>query len=90
MLERVRVKLEEALTPQRLEVRDESSLHQGHQGHRPGFVTHIRITIVAEHFTGLTRLERHRCIYNLLATELSSELHALALTTLTPAEAENG
>lgn len=90
MLEIMRIKLEEALMPYHLEIKDESHLHKGHQGHCPGFVTHVRITIVSERFTGLSRLERHRCIYEILTKELSSELHALALKTVTPAEAENG
>jgi BolA protein len=88
MLEAVRVKLEKALQPCHLEIIDESSLHQGHQGHRPGFVTHVRITIIAEQFVGLTRLERHRRVYEILAKELAFELHALALKALTPAEAK--
>jgi BolA protein len=47
----------------------------------------VRILVISEKFNGLSRLERHRLVYEVLAQELTSELHALALKALTPAEA---
>src|SRR3977135_1036703 len=52
-------KLTTAFAPARLDVVDESHLHAGHAGHRPGGETHFRVTIVAEAFRGKSRLERH-------------------------------
>ncbi|MEI8296367.1 MAG: BolA family protein [Alphaproteobacteria bacterium] len=81
-LENLRNKLEVALQPHHLEIIDESARHQGHQGHRPGFVTHVRISITSEQFVGLSRLERHRRVHEILAEELASSLHALELKVL--------
>ena len=61
----------EAFTPESLEVIDESHLHEGHAGHRPGGETHFRVYIVSQAFKGKSRVERHRMINAALAEELS-------------------
>jgi BolA protein len=79
-------KLTEALAPQSLRVVDESNLHIGHAGHRPGGQTHYRIYVVADAFTGKSRVERHRMINALLAGELAAGVHALAIHAAAPGE----
>ena len=79
-------KLTAAFTPQSLKVLDESHQHEGHAGHRPGGQTHFRIYIVSDDFKGKTRLERHRMINQLLATELAGGIHALAIHATAPGE----
>jgi BolA family transcriptional regulator, general stress-responsive regulator len=79
-------KLHDAFAPQALDVTDESHLHEGHMGHRPGGETHFRVNIVCDAFEGKSRIERHRMINATLAAELAGPVHALALTAKTPAE----
>jgi BolA protein len=79
-------KLNTAFRPQSLDVADESHLHQGHSGHRPGGQTHFRVTIVSEAFRGKSRIERHRMINQTLAGELSGGVHALAIHASAPGE----
>ncbi|HEY3790442.1 MAG TPA: BolA family protein [Bradyrhizobium sp.] len=79
-------KLREAFTPESLDVIDESHLHEGHSGHRPGGETHFRIYIVSNAFEGKSRIERHRMINNALAAELAGSVHALAIKAQTPGE----
>ncbi|GIK79802.1 MAG: hypothetical protein GHHEDOFH_01147 [Pseudorhodoplanes sp.] len=79
-------KLTAAFTPMRLSVHDESHLHEGHAGHRPGGQTHYRIYIVSESFRGKSRLARHRMINEALANELSGSVHALAIHASAPGE----
>jgi len=81
-------KLARALTPRRIDIVDESELHRGHAGWREGGETHFRITVVADAFAGLSRVERHREVNRILAEELAGPVHALSLTALTPAEAD--
>src|ERR1700738_4367445 len=45
-------KLREAFAPESLDVTDESHLHEGHAGHRPGGETHFRVYIVSSAFQG--------------------------------------
>jgi BolA protein len=80
-------KLREAFVPESLDVVDESHLHEGHAGHRPGGETHFRVYIVSPAFEGKTRIERHRMINALLAAELAGSVHALALKAMTTGEA---
>jgi len=80
-------KLREAFSPDSVEVTDESHLHEGHSGHRPGGQTHFRVYIVSPAFKGKSRIERHRMINDALATELAGSLHALAIRAEAPGEA---
>ena len=59
----IRRKLTERFAPIRLEVEDQSHLHIGHEGARPGGETHFAVTIVSLAFTGQTRVARQRLVY---------------------------
>lgn len=93
---RIRDKLTRALAPERLEIVDESGRHAGHAGVlHPGAAadrgeTHFHVEIVAAAFEGEGRVERQRRVYAILAEDLKSDIHALSLVTLTPAEAKRG
>jgi BolA family transcriptional regulator, general stress-responsive regulator len=82
----IRRKLTERFAPSRLEIEDQSHLHAGHEGARPGGETHFAVTIVSAVFTGESRVARQRLVYQTLAAELATQVHALSLTTLTPDE----
>jgi BolA protein len=81
-------KLRAEFRPTRLSIEDESSRHRGHAGWREGGETHFRVEIVSKAFEGQSRVVRQRLVYGALKDELAGGLHALALTTLTPAEDE--
>lgn len=49
--------------------------------------THFSLMIVSESFTGKSRVERQRMVYDVLQDELKERIHALTLKTLTPSEA---
>jgi BolA protein len=83
----IRHKLTRRLAPIRLDIVDESHRHAGHAGARPGGETHFQVTIVAAAFAGQSRVARQRLVYETLAEELATRIHALALTTLAPGEA---
>jgi BolA protein len=77
--ERIQAALAAAFSPLELEIVDESHLHHGHAGSRPGGETHYSIRIRAEKFAGLSRLAKHRLINEALAAEFASGLHALSI-----------
>ncbi|MBL8838019.1 MAG: BolA family transcriptional regulator [Alphaproteobacteria bacterium] len=85
--DRIRRVIEAGLAPERLEVVDDSGRHAGHAGARPDGETHYAVTIVAAAFAGMSRVNRQRLVYDLLADEFRTGLHALQLTTLAPGEA---
>ncbi|MCJ8506724.1 BolA family transcriptional regulator [Rhizobium lemnae] len=85
---RIEAVLTQNLTPQRLEVIDESHHHAGHQPDITGTgETHMRVRVISDRFTGMTRLARHRLVNELLKPELDAGLHALAVEPAAPGEA---
>lgn len=82
-------KLTVAFSPAELSVVDDSAKHAGHSGSRPKGETHFSVRVVSDAFEGLSRVERQRRVYAALADELKAHIHALSVTTLTPAEAWN-
>ena len=84
--DRMSEKLTRAFAPARLDVVDESHLHVGHAGHRPGGETHFRVHIVSEAFRGKSRIERHRLVNATLSGELKDSIHALAIHASAPGE----
>ena len=84
--ETIRDKLTREFAPTRLAIVDESHRHAGHAGARPEGETHFTVRIVSAAFDGLGRVARQRLVYQTLADELATRVHALSLTTLSPAE----
>ncbi|MBB3976776.1 BolA protein [Rhizobium azooxidifex] len=84
---RIEYRLTEALSPERLEVVNESHLHAGHQ---PGFdgagETHMRIRVISAQFVGKTLIARHRMVNDLVREEFDAGLHALAIEAAAPGE----
>lgn len=77
--------LRAALQPQRLEVIDDSHLHAGHAGAREG--RHFTVRITSDRFAGLTRIARHRLVYDALRELIPQGIHALAIDAQTPGPA---
>jgi BolA protein len=69
--------LRAALAPQALEITDDSHLHAGHAGAREG--RHFSVRIVSGAFAGLTRVRRHRLVYDALQALFPQGIHALAI-----------
>lgn len=82
--ERITRKLTEVFSPDALNVVDESHLHKGHAGHRPGGESHFRVKITAAAFRGKSRLAAHRMVYEALADEIAEGVHALAIEAKAP------
>ncbi|MBL4619746.1 MAG: BolA family transcriptional regulator [Marinicaulis sp.] len=81
-------KISDRLPSSRVEVIDESHLHVGHAGAREGGQSHFRLRVVCDQFEGLSRVARQRMINDILREELAGPIHALAMKTQTPDEAE--
>ncbi|TIT63461.1 MAG: BolA family transcriptional regulator [Mesorhizobium sp.] len=87
-------KLNKAFSPDRLVILNESHLHAGHHhvesGHHAEFdgtgETHFRVRIVSPNFAGMSRIDRHRAVNELLADELRAGVHALAIEPAAPGE----
>jgi BolA protein len=83
--ERIEARLREAFAPLALEVVDDSARHHGHAGAASG-AGHFRVVLVSARFRGISKVERHRMVYDALAGELRDEIHALELAARSPEE----
>ncbi len=80
---RIEAALRERLEADHVTLVDESHLHAGHAVAREGG-GHFRAVIVARCFEGKSAVERQRLVYDALAEQMGSEIHALSMRTLTP------
>lgn len=83
----IRQRLTAALAPSDIALVDQSAQHAGHAGARPEGETHFQLTILAEAFEGKSRIERQRMVFAALGDLMQTDIHALSITALTPAEA---
>jgi BolA family transcriptional regulator, general stress-responsive regulator len=83
----IRRRLEAALSPERLNVRDDSEQHRGHGGYRgEGGESHFTVEIVAAAFAGMSRLQRQRAVNAALGDLMKERIHALAIRASAPGE----
>ncbi len=47
---------------------------------------HFRAVVVSAAFEGLSRVKQHQLVYATLGERMRAEVHALSMTTLTPAQ----
>jgi BolA family transcriptional regulator, general stress-responsive regulator len=80
-------RLTEALSPERLEIVDDSEKHRGHAGHDARGESHFSVTILSARFAGQSRVARQRMVNQALAELLRERVHALTMKTLAPGEA---
>ena len=76
--------LRETLQPAALEITDDSHVHAGHAGAREG--RHFSVRIVSERFNDLSRIKRHRLVYDALHLLIPRGIHALAIDARAPGE----
>ena len=80
----IEARLRAALAPESLLVQDDSHLHAGHAGALEG--SHYSVQITASRFAGLSRVARHRLVYDSLGSLSSQRVHALAIVARAPGE----
>ena len=73
------------LAPVELRIQDDSAQHAGHAGAASGG-GHFSVTIVSEHFHGLSRIARHRAVLERVGDLIPHPVHALAIRAYAPGE----
>ncbi len=77
-------RLRAELAPSTLAISDDSHLHAGHAGAREG--RHFTVQITSARFAGLSRVARHRLVYDSLGPLVAQGVHALVIQARAPAE----
>ena len=86
LAEEITRRLEQALVPSHLEVRNDSAMHRGHAGDDGSGESHFSVDVVSERFAGMSRLERQRAVNSALADLLRDRIHALSIKARAPGE----
>lgn len=84
-IEMIRTRLEQALSPDHLEIIDESHKHVGHPGAASGG-GHFVVQVVSAAFAGKSPIQRHRLVYDAVDDMMPAEIHALSIQASTPDE----
>jgi stress-induced morphogen len=72
-------------SPEDILVKDQSHLHAGHAGARDG-KGHFEVQIVASAFEGVSRIQRHRMVFEALNDLMQTDIHALSVHAFAPGE----
>ena len=83
---RIEALLQASLHPVELVVTDDSAAHTGHAG-AAGGAGHYSVRIVSDRFAGLPVRERHRLVYQAVASLMPAEIHALSIVAQAPESA---
>ncbi len=78
----IQTKLTEALSPDHLDIFNESHMHSVPENSE----THFKVVAVSGQFEAKRKVARHQLVYGLLKDELEGPVHALALHLFTPEE----
>ncbi len=76
--QKIEKRLREQFSPSFLQIIDDGDAHIGHSGAANGG-GHFILTIASPAFTGKSKLEQHRMIYQALGDLMQQEIHALAI-----------
>lgn len=73
------------LTPESMEIMDESDRHIGHEGAKGGG-GHYQVLVVSAQFRGVALPARHRMVYDALGSMMQHDIHALSIKAYAPDE----
>ena len=79
----IEARLNDAFTPDRLEVVNESAKHGGHAGDDGSGESHWHVAITSDAFAGKSRIARHRMVHAALG-DVMPRIHALSLDLAAP------
>jgi len=81
-IEAIKQKIIDDLPASSVEIEDDSWKHVGHAGAMPGNL-HLTITVVSDQFNGVSLIDQHRMVQQVLKDEIGTIIHALILKTKT-------
>ncbi|MEE9396034.1 MAG: BolA family protein [Methylococcales bacterium] len=87
-VEIIKTKLTDALSPDSIDIIDDSQAHAGHAGQKQHGGGHYNAIIVATAFEGKNHVQRHQLVYKALGEMMQTEIHALRIKAYSPNEIE--
>jgi BolA family transcriptional regulator, general stress-responsive regulator len=72
-----------ALSPQEFFLHDDSEAHHGHAGALESGGRHYHLRIISDAFLSISRVQRHRLVYNHINDLMPHRVHALSVEAFT-------
>jgi BolA family transcriptional regulator, general stress-responsive regulator len=85
-VDRIRDRLHAAFRPTRLDVVDDSHRHVGHPSVAADGRGHFTVVIVSASFAGMSKVDRHRAVYDAVQDLLATDIHAMSIHAFAPGE----
>jgi len=82
--QRVKSLLHGAFPGAEIEVIRDDHEHEKSQG------AHFGLIVTSEEFDGMSRIDRHRAVHDVLGDSIGEEIHAVEIRAQTPEEAQKG
>ncbi len=79
MVNKIKNKLDKYLSPNSLEIINDSHKHVGHISAPSSKESHFSIIISSDKFQNKSTIECHKLIYQALSEELKQDIHALSI-----------
>ena len=77
-LNKIEEKIKNKLTPEYLELRDNSLLHSKHKSFDPNKI-HLKLIIKSKKLSTLSKIDAHKLIFSILKDEMKNKIHALEI-----------
>lgn len=68
------------LNPVRLNIIDNSAYHQGHASAKEHGGGHFKVEIISDKFNNLSKVQRHKVVYEAIGDLMEGEIHALQIS----------
>ncbi len=89
-VEKIESRLQQTLSPEKLEIIDDSHSHAGHAGSKQHGGGHFFATIVSPLFEGKNLVQRHQLVYTALGDLMQTDIHAFSMKVYSPQEINKG
>ncbi|QGR03892.1 BolA family transcriptional regulator [Ehrlichia ruminantium] len=85
IIQKIKNKVTSTLNVLSLEIIDESIKHTGHNFHSISNISHIKIILVSDDFTGMIKINRQRLLHKILYSEIKL-IHSISFHLYTHKE----
>ena len=83
MEEKIKKAIIDGISPEKIQIINESYKHAGHAGDDGSEQTHFKLVVVSSKFESLNRVERQRLVNSCISNLYDEGLHALSMQLFT-------
>ncbi|WDM85557.1 BolA family transcriptional regulator [Ehrlichia sp. JZT12] len=85
IIQKIESKIQSALDVLQLEIIDESPKHRGHNFYCISSISHLKIQVISNDFSGTSKINRYKLLHKILEEEIKLT-HSISFSLYTEAE----